>query len=312
VSQVRIGALCWNQYADWPSLREAGLRADRLGYDSLWTWDHVYPIVGSADGPMFEAYATIAAWAAMTERVRIGVLVAANPYREPALTAKMITTIDHISDGRAILGIGSAWFQPEADAFGIPFGAGAPERLRWLGEALPLMRGMLDGTRPSATGPRYAADAVVNEPLPIQPHLPILVGGGGERVTLRLVAKYADANNVGGGIANVRRKEAVLLEHCAAIGRDPAEIERTTSVGTVLIRDAREEVERLRKATFARNGGAEPWANQPSGTPEDVAEHLAPYVELGYRHLIAGHPAPYDEESMTRLVTEVKPMLERI
>jgi alkanesulfonate monooxygenase SsuD/methylene tetrahydromethanopterin reductase-like flavin-dependent oxidoreductase (luciferase family) len=224
----------------------------------------------------------------------------------------MVTTLDHISGGRAILGIGSAWFEEEHRGFGLEFGSGAPERLRWLGEALPVMRGMLDGTRPSATGPRYTADAVINEPRPIQDHLPILVGGGGEQVTLKLVAKYADANNVGGGIANVRRKEAVLLRHCETVGRDPAEIERTTTIGTVLIRDSRTDVERLRTTTFAHNGGAEPWANQPSGTVEDVVEHLAPYVELGYRHLVAGNPSPYDEESMTRLITEVKPQLERI
>jgi alkanesulfonate monooxygenase SsuD/methylene tetrahydromethanopterin reductase-like flavin-dependent oxidoreductase (luciferase family) len=310
MTQVKLGALCWNQYTDWAALLEAGVRADRLGYDSLWTFDHLYPIMGDSHGPIFEGWLTLAAWAQATERVRIGLMVGANTLRNPALVAKMATTLDHASGGRAILGIGGAWFGEEHEAFGIEFGSGFPERLRWLGEALPIMRGMLDGTEPTATGPRYAARRTRNLPAPMQARLPICVGGGGEQVTLKLVAKYADMNNVGGGVATVRRKEAILLEHCAAVGRDPAEIERTTGIGTVFIRDDRAEAERVFREAFERNRIARLWADQPVGTPEDVAEMLAPYVEIGYRHLVAGLPARYDEESMTRLVTEVKPLLE--
>ena len=311
VAPIRFGALCWNQYTDWQSLHEAGRLADRVGYDSLWTWDHVYPIVGSDRGPIFEGWLTITAWAATTQRARIGLMVGANTFREPALTAKMVSTLDHISGGRAILGIGAAWFQKEHRAFGFPYGSGPPERLRWLGEALPVMRGMLRGEAAWAAGPRYGATDVRNDPKPLQRHLPILVGGGGERVTLKLVARYADANNVGGSLDNVRRKEAVLLAHCATVGRNPAEIERTTGRGVVVIRDSRQEARRVFASLFDRNGGADLWEDQPVGTPEDVAAHLAPFVALGYRHLIFGFPAPYDEESMIRLIREVKPMLER-
>ena len=249
----------------WPDLLEAGVRADRLGYDSLWTWDHLYPIVGSADGPILEGWLTLAAWAQATEQIRIGLMVGANTFREPALTAKMATTLDHISGGRAILGIGGAWFETEHVAYGIPFGSGFPERLRWLGEALPIMRGMLHGERPTASGPRYAAKAVRNDPPPIQARLPLLIGGGGEQVTLKLVARYGDANNVGGGLENVNRKEAILVQHCETVGRDPAEIERTAGMGTVIIRDSRAEVERLAKQVFERNGRARPWPINRSG-----------------------------------------------
>ena len=311
MTEIRIGALCWNQYTDWPGLLEAGIRADRLGYSTLWTWDHLYPIVGSADGPILEGWLTLAAWAQATSQVRIGLMVGANTFREPALTAKMATTLDHISGGRAILGIGGAWFETEHEAYGIPFGSGFPERLRWLGEALPVMRGMLHGERPTASGPRYSARAVRNDPPPLQERLPILIGGGGEQVTLKLVARYGDANNVGGGLENVKRKEAVLLQHCETVGRDPSEIERTVGIGTVMIRDSRAEVERLATSIFERNGRATPWTDQPVGTPEDVAESLAPFLDIGYRHFIAGFPAPYDEESMTRFATEVRPLLER-
>jgi alkanesulfonate monooxygenase SsuD/methylene tetrahydromethanopterin reductase-like flavin-dependent oxidoreductase (luciferase family) len=143
MTQVKIGALCWNQYTDWDTLMQAGLRAERLGYDTLWTWDHLYPIVGDSHGPNFEGWLTLAAWAARTERVRLGLMVGANPYREPTLVAHMATTLDHISHGRAILGIGSAWNGEEAHDFGYEFGSGDPERLRWLRDALPIMRGML-------------------------------------------------------------------------------------------------------------------------------------------------------------------------
>ena len=304
---LRLGALCWNQYTDWPSLLAAGRRADELGYDSLWTWDHLYPIVGSSRGPMYEAWLTLAAWAQATERVRIGLMVGANTFREPSLTAKMATTLDHISGGRATLGIGAAWFEEEHIAFGFEFGDGFPERLRWLAEALPVMRGMLRGETPTASGPRYHAHSVRNDPLPLQEHLPLLIGGGGEQVTLKLVAKYGDANNVGGGIEQVRRKEAVLLRHCETVGRDPAEIERTASLGVVVIRDSREEAHRVAAEIFERNGRAKLWEHQPIGTPEDVAELIAPFLEIGYRHLLGGFPSPYDEESMTRLATEVRP-----
>lgn len=311
MTEIKIGALCWNQYTDWPSLLQAGIRADELGYTSLWTWDHLYPIVGSHEGPIFEGWLTLAALAQATERIRIGLMVGANTFREPALTAKMATTLDHISNGRAILGIGAAWFETEHEAYGLAFGDGFPERLRWLGEALPIMRGMLHGERPTATGPRYAVRAVRNDPPPIQAHLPLLIGGDGEKVTLKLVARYGDACNIGDGIDNVRSKDAILVQHCESVGRDPAEIERTTGLGTVIIRDSRAEAEHIQRQVAATNGDAPVWRDQPIGTPEDVAEKLAPFLDIGYRHLIAGFPAPYDEESMTRFATEVRPLLER-
>jgi alkanesulfonate monooxygenase SsuD/methylene tetrahydromethanopterin reductase-like flavin-dependent oxidoreductase (luciferase family) len=312
LSEVKIGALCWNQYTDWHSLLEAGVRADRLGYDTLWTWDHVYPIVGNSTGPNYEGWLTITAWAQATQRIHVGLMVGANTFRTPTLTAKMATTLDHISNGRAILGIGGAWFEEEHEAFGLAFGSGFPERLRWLGEALPVMRGMLDGTEPSAAGDRYHAKRVRNLPRPVQDHLPICIGGSGEQVTLKLVAKYGDMCNVGGTPDELRHKEEVLLRHCETVGRDPATIERTTGIGTVFIRDDPAEAKRLFEAAFDRNRVARRWTEQPVGTVEQVVERLAPKVRLGYRHLVAGIPADYDEESMTRFATEVKPLLAQL
>jgi alkanesulfonate monooxygenase SsuD/methylene tetrahydromethanopterin reductase-like flavin-dependent oxidoreductase (luciferase family) len=306
---IRFGALCWNQWTDWPSLLEAGVLADRVGYESLWTRDHLYPIIGDPRGPIFEGWLMLAAWAQATQRIRLGLMVGANTFREPSLVAKMATTLDHISNGRAILGLGAGTFAPEHEAFGMPYGTGAPERLRWLTEALPIIRGMLDGIEPSATGPRYLATRTRNLPAPIQSHLPILVGGDGEQVTLKLVARYADACNISGGVEVLRKKDAILRDHCAAVGRDESEIERTTIVGLVFIRDSRAEAEDLMKQAMLRNRIDAVWQNQPVGTPEDVAERLAPYLEIGFRHLVASIPADFDEESMTRLITDVKPLL---
>lgn len=307
--EVKLGANCWGQYTDWPALREAVVRADALGYDDIWTWDHLYPIIGSPEGPIFEGWLTLAAWAEATSRARIGLMVGANPFRNPALVAKMATTLDHISGGRAILGIGGAWFETEHRAYGIEFGSSPGERLRWLDEAARIMRGMLHGEQPS--GERfYAAHEVRNDPPPVQAHLPLLIGGGGEKKTLRTVARYADACNLGGGFENVKRKDEILRRHCDEVGRDESEIERTVGVGIAVIRDTVGEAHGVARGIFERNGKATPWRNQLIGTPETVAETLRPFLGIGFRHFIAGFPSPYDKESMERLVTEAKPLLE--
>jgi alkanesulfonate monooxygenase SsuD/methylene tetrahydromethanopterin reductase-like flavin-dependent oxidoreductase (luciferase family) len=308
MTEVKLGANCWNQYTSWPALREAGIRADHLGFDSVWTWDHLYPIVGDHQGPIFEGYMTLAAWAEATERATVGLMVGANTFRNPAQVAKIVTALDHISNGRAILGIGGAWFETEHEGLGIEFGKSPGERLNWLDEAVQIMRGMLDGTRPSGRK-FYKADQALNLPLPVQEHLPILVGGGGERKTLRTVAKYADACNLGGGVANVKRKDEILRRHCEEVGRDESEIERTVGAGTAIIRDSADEARHVFTEMFAGNGRAEPWRNQPVGTVDDVVEHLRPFGEIGFRHVIVGFPPPHDAETMERLISEVKPRL---
>jgi len=310
VPEVKLGALSWNQYTTWDDLREAGIRADRLGYDTIWTWDHLYPIVGSPDGPILEGWLTLAAWAEATENARIGLMVGANTFRNPALVAKMATTLDHISKGRAILGIGGAWFETEHTAYGLEFGGSPGERLRWLEEAVQIMRGMLHGEQPSGTR-FYASRDVRNDPPPVQERLPIVVGGGGEKKTLRIVARYADACNVGGGFESVKRKDGILRRHCEEVGRDESEIERTAAMGPCVIRDDADEARRVLRELFEHNGKAEPWKPELIGTPEQVAAAIRPYLEIGFRHLIIGFPSPYDAESMERLINEVKPEVER-
>src|ERR671914_1142813 len=204
---TRLGILLWSQATDWPSFERAAIRVDELGYESLWTWDHLYAIFGDPLQPIFEGYTTLAAWAKVTTNVRLGLLVGANTFRNPGLVAKTVSTIDHISDGRAILGIGGAWFDLEHRAFGIDFGTGFGQRLDWLDESVSACRRLLDGQEvTSEPGGRYGFDRLRHQPRPVQEHLPIMIGGSGERKTLRTVARYADMWNAMGPLELMRRK----------------------------------------------------------------------------------------------------------
>ncbi len=308
---MKLGALVWPQYTDWPSLRDTGVLVDRLGYDSIWTWDHLYPIVGDPKGPIFEGYLTLAGWAENTENVRLGLMVGANTFRNPALVVKMVTTLDHMSGGRMNLGIGGAWFETEHTAFGLNFGSGFGERLDWFDESVELMRAMLPGGPASARGRFYAAKEVVNNPPPVQDHLPILIGGSGERKTLATVARYADAWNTGGDLERVRHKDEVLRRWCDEVGRDESEIERTLQTSIPIIRDTEAEARKVAATMTERNQGWNGMEDEgPFGPPELVAEAWAPYLELGFEHLYIDCPAPFDHETLERLVREVKPMLE--
>ena len=281
----------------------------------LWAWDHLYAIFGDPYQPIFEGWATLAAWAPETERTRLGLLVGANTFRNPGLVAKLATTVDHISDGRAILGIGGAWMEPEHRAHGIEFGSGFGQRLDWLDEAVGAMRGVLDGgSVTSAPGGHYRFDDLRQQPLPVQKRLPIMIGGSGEKKTLRTVAKYADMWNAMGPLELMAHKVEVLQGHCEAVGRDIAEIEFTLGV-KLTIRDSEAEAERVWKAAMEHN--KTPLSNLANdttfwnGTPEQIAERLRPYVELGFRTVISEQPAPFDTETLERFIGEVKPLVER-
>jgi F420-dependent oxidoreductase-like protein len=307
---VKLGALVWPQYTDWESLRDTGALVDRLGYDSLWTWDHLYPIVGDPAGPMFEGYLTLAGWAERTEQVRLGLMVGANTFRNPALVVKMVTTLDHMSAGRMWLGIGGAWFETEHTAFGIDFGSGFGERLDWFDEAVELMRAMLPGGPASARGRFYHAKDVRNDPQPVQTHVPIMIGGSGERKTLATVARYADGWNTNGDLATIRHKDEVLRRWCHDVGRDESEIERTLGGGVPIIRDTEAEARKVAEAMRERNPGWRGPRDGPFGPPELVGERWAPYLDLGFEHIYVDCPAPFDHETLERLVREVKPILD--
>ena len=307
--RVRIGALVWAQHTGWAELMRAGALADRLGFDQLWTADHLLPVTGSSVGPAHEPFMTLAGWAAVTSRVSLGPMVSAVTFRNPGLLVKMITSLDHMSGGRAILGIGAGWLEAEHRAFGLELGS-IRDRLERLDEAAQLISELLHGRAATARGPHFTADGVTNDPPPVQAHLPLLIGGGGERKTLATVARYADAWNVFGAPAELAHKDAVLREWCERVGRDEREIERTTGGGTVIIRDREVDGRRVADAIAARNTG---WDDTVLvGSAQAVVDRLAPAVELGFRTIYMDFPAPFDDETMERFMGEVKPVLDGV
>jgi probable F420-dependent oxidoreductase len=231
---IRVGVQVQPQHADFDAMRQAWRAAEDAGVDTIFTWDHFFPLSGDPDGKHFEALTTLASMAEVTERAEIGALVICNSYRNPELLADAHRTIDNISGGRAILGIGAGWFERDYDEYGYEFGD-APARLRALRRDLPRIEARL---------------AQLNPP-PVR-DIPILIGGSGEKVTLKLVAQHADLWHGFGDADTFARKNAVLLEHCAAVGRDPGEIERT-------------------------------W-----GIHDDVFAHLDDLVAAGVQHVILG------------------------
>ena len=252
----------------------AARRIDQLGYDHLWAWDHIYAIFGDPYQPILDGWSMLTGYAVATERARLGLLVGANTFRNPGLSAKNAATLDHISDGRAILGLGGAWFDLEHQAHGLEFGRSPGERLDWLDEAVGCLPDAARRRRGHVPARRhYAFDHMRHQPLPIQAHLPIMIGGSGEKKTLRTIAKYADMWNGMGSTETLKRKEGILREHCEAVGRDEKEIERTLGAKMV-IRDTESEAERV-------------WADQ-------MAHNKTPRERLGHvRHALAG-PAGQD------------------
>ena len=212
-SAVRIGFQLQPQHAEYAAIRRTVPAVEDLGADMLFTWDHFYPLSGDPDGAHFECWSMLAAWAATTERVELGALVTCNGYRNPELLADMARTVDHISGGRLILGIGAGWKSKDYDSYGYEFGTPG-SRLADLAQAMPRIE-----RRWAALNPPPTRD------------IPVLIGGGGERKTLRLVARHADYWHGFGDVETMVHKSAVLDRWCAEEGRDPADIVRTTSVG---------------------------------------------------------------------------------
>lgn len=249
MARFKVGVQLHPQHCSVDDMREAWKAADAMGVDSIWTWDHFYPLYGEPDGPHFEGYTLLAAMAADTSHAQFGMLVSCNSYRNPELLADMARTVDHISGGRHILGIGSGWFERDYTEYGYDFGT-APGRLRALGEALPRLKARLAKLNPGPVGP-----------------LPIMIGGGGEKVTLRLVAEHADMHNTFGPPDNYARKNQIIDEWCAKVGRDPKAVERTV-------------------------------AFLDPGEIDRVDE----YLEGGAEHIIMGRGAPFDLAPVQRLL----------
>jgi len=242
---LQIPSFTWpgGSAAIGPTLGRIARQADDVGFDSIWVMDHFFQIrgVGPAEDPMLEGWTTLGFLAAHTSRARLGLMVGGVHYRKPGLWVKAATTLDVLSGGRAWLGIGAAWNQEESEALGFPFPP-LGERFEMLDETLQIAHQMFLGERGSEGefhGRQYHARRLMNSPQSIsRPRVPIMIGGGGERKTLRIVAQYADATNVFGGPTAIHHKYEVLRQHCEEVGRDPNEIERSTLQGVNLAREA--------------------------------------------------------------------------
>jgi len=298
---MRFGAAFWVKRTDWPSLRAAVQRAEAAGFDDLWIDDHLLSDEADWPDPKLEGWTTLAAVAAVTERARLGLMVGANTLRNPGLVAKMATTVDHISGGRAILGIGAGWFEREHAAFGFDFGSGFGERLDRLIEAVPLIRRLLDGEEVTHEGRFYRFDRAVCAPRPLQARLPILIGGSGPRKTIPLIARSADMWNAYGTPDEVAAASALLRAACEAAGRDEREVERTVNLNAV-IRDDRSEVDAAWAGWFNvhRPHGGEGRLDA-GGSLEDVAAVLRAYREAGFAHPVLIFRSPWDLETIDRL-----------
>jgi F420-dependent oxidoreductase-like protein len=280
-------------YPDLPPERlfdrvvETAQAAEAAGFDLITVMDHFYQIsiVGAETEPMLEAYATLSALAMATSRVRLGTLVTGVTYRNPAILAKTVTTIDTISKGRAILGIGAAWNADEHRGYGVEFPP-VPERMNRLGEALTIARLMFTEDRPSFEGRYYKIDRALNNPRPVQPGGPkILVGGAGEQRTLRLAARHADLTHwFIPSPEEFVRKNAILEEHCEVVGRDPSTITKTIGAPVMLVRNEDELRTMNERIPEARRATMRP------ATPEQAAEILASYVKVGVQGFTFNNP----------------------
>ena len=280
--------------------------AEAAGFDLVTVMDHFYQIVGvgSEEEPMLEGYGTLAALARQTSRVRLAVMVAGVTYRNPALTAKMITTLDVISKGRAVLGLGAAWNEDEHAGYGFAFPP-IGERMDRLEETLKICQLMFTEGRPSFEGRYYRIERALNEPKPLQRGgPPILIGGTGERRTLRMVAQYADISNWFGPMDLLRHKMEVLDRHCEEVGRNPATILRTVSVPIVVVADKR-------RADAVRESLVPARRDQVTiAEPDEAVERLQPYLELGFRGIVFRNPGMADPESIAALgevISQVRP-----
>jgi F420-dependent oxidoreductase-like protein len=282
--------------------------AERLGFDSIWVYDHFHTVPTQELETSFECWTITAALARDTEKVRVGQMVTCNNYRQPSLLAKMASTVDVMSHGRLDFGIGAGWYEEEFRAFGYPF-PDDPERLRMLDEALQVIRAMW--TEPYATfeGKYYQVRGAINEPKGVQkPHIPIWVGGGGERVTLKLVAKYADACNVGGNDPAVaKHKFGVLKEHCERVGRDYGSIIKSVHTFMVLQNPGESFEDAIKDHPHLTLQAAQ---STVYGQPNEIIDKLGALIDVGVEYFIFYiRNRPADLDTLRMLAQDIMPAL---
>jgi F420-dependent oxidoreductase-like protein len=310
MTKMKFGVQTSLNGVEWRELDDMWKFLDReTQFASAWTFDHFLPAGPGQDwnANCFEGWSSLAALAAVTTRLRVGCLVTGVTYREPAVLAKMAVTIDHLSNGRLEFGLGAAWHEGEHRMYGIPF-HDVRERQDRLEEATAMIKMLFDGEPPmNFNGKHYRLQNAVFLPKSVQkPHPPIMIGGGGEKRTLRTLAKYGDVMNVSGTPSIVRQKIAVLEQHCRDVGRDPVEIERTV-FGTIVVSENQGLLDRV-AAMFGAGLGLTPEQAKeqlPIGSPAHVREVVERYAELGVTHMIMPSQGPWKREVYQRISDEV-------
>lgn len=294
------------RFSFWPApsqpydaVLELAQHVERTGWDGLWYADHFMPNAEDTSAPWPEAWITLAALGANVPRLRLGTLVTGNTYRHPAVLAKMAATLDHITGGRVVLGIGSGWQENEHKQYGLPFYTVA-ERLKRLDEACQVIQSLFSEPKSNFDGEYYQLTDASLEPKPVQSPLPLLIGGGGEQVTLKITARYANEWNVWGTVETLRHKMAILDKHCADVGRDPASIKRT-AVALLFMSEDNGFLEKMRNAELQQAAII--------GTPAEVKEIVADYEAAGVDELIVPDftlgPREQKLATLDQFITEV-------
>jgi F420-dependent oxidoreductase-like protein len=276
--------------------------ADETGYDSVWLVDHFHTVPQPSQEVTFESWTTTAALARETKRVRVGQMVTCNGYRNPALLAKMASTVDVLSHGRLNFGIGAGWYEHEYRAYGYDY-PDAPTRLRQLREALQVILAMWTQEEAVFEGKYYQVRGAINQPKGVQkPHIPILIGGGGEKVTLKLVAQYGDACNVFGDPATLEHKFSVIREHCEAVGHDYDSIHRTTGAVCIIGDTDEQALAKTPEFVKARYGAA--INSTLIGSPDTIRKRIAAYEAVGVQELMISFPDALQLDSIRRFAKE--------
>jgi F420-dependent oxidoreductase-like protein len=296
----------------WPVMLDVASRIEGLGYDSLWVYDHFHTVPDPSQEPTFEAWSLMAALAVATERVRLGQMCTCNSYRPPSYLAKVASTIDVMSGGRLEFAIGAGWYEEEYLAYGYEFPR-ASVRIGQLDEAIRIVKAMWTDEEASFEGRYYRIDGAINQPKPLQqPHPPIWVAGGGEKLTLRVVAEHADFSNYAGNLETFRKKGQILDRHCETIGRDPAEIGRTAHLIVVVASDEASLPSVLERCASQGGRPVEKYLSSPiviAGTAPQVVEELAGFRAAGCAHVIAYLPDTVWGEGLEVFAEEVVPQL---
>jgi alkanesulfonate monooxygenase SsuD/methylene tetrahydromethanopterin reductase-like flavin-dependent oxidoreductase (luciferase family) len=304
---LRFGIASGQQNYSWEQLRHLWETADRLGYDSLWTGDHLFAILGALSEPTFEGWTTLAALGQHTSHPRIGCLVHCNGFRNPCLTAKMAATLDHSTKGRFVLGLGAGWFEQEHRRLGFEFPP-ARDRLRALDEACRIIKGMLAEGTATFHGVHQVSDATCS-PKPIQvPRPPLMIAGQGGKILLRIVAEHADMWNTQGSPDRLKHLIEVMQRHGDRIGRDLDEIEKTVAIPLCYSLSKSEEQRDMKMAAvLGRTTPAEARRQMMIGSKQECLDKVGRYVEVGVTHFTLVSVRPFDVEEITRFAQEVIP-----